>query len=304
MTTQHPTVTAAPPEPGARPRVTLWRRFRRNRVGVVGLTLLSALIAAALLAPLLAPHDPFKSIPNAAGRIERLQSPSPRHWLGTDHLGRDVFSRILYGAQVSLAVGFAATLITVGFGVLVGSIAGYFGGRVDAILMRITDVVLAFPILVLLIALAAVTRPTLWGVMVTIGMVFWTRSARIVRGEFLRLRETLFVQAAVASGATAPRIITKHILVNAISPIVVDATLRVAYAILLEATLSFIGVGLQEPTPSWGRMLNAASSLSILDGKPWLWLAPGLAIVVTTLSINFVGDALRDAIDPKLRPAR
>jgi peptide/nickel transport system permease protein len=170
--------------------------------------------------------------------------------------------------------------------------------------MRITDVVLAFPILVLLIALAAVTRPTLWGVMVTIGMVFWTRSARIVRGEFLRLRETLFVQAAVASGATAPRIITKHILVNAISPIVVDATLRVAYAILLEATLSFIGVGLQEPTPSWGRMLNAASSLSILDGKPWLWLAPGLAIVVTTLSINFVGDALRDAIDPKLRPAR
>jgi peptide/nickel transport system permease protein len=294
-----PAVSAVTVRPGA----SLWKRFSRNRVGVFGLIVLSLLILAAVLAPVIAPYGPSESIPAPSGRIERLQNPSWRHWLGTDHLGRDVWSRVLYGAQVSLSVGLAATLITVGVGVLIGSLAGYFGGRVDMVLMRVTDVVLSFPILVLLIALAAVMRPTLWGVMVTIGLVFWTRTARIVRGEFLRLRESLFVQAAVAGGAAPRRIITRHILVNAFSPIVVDATLRVAYAILLEATLSFLGIGLQEPTPSWGRMLNAASSLSVLEGKPWLWLAPGMAIILTTLSINFVGDGLRDALDPKLRGA-
>ncbi len=287
-----------------RPGASLWTRFGRNRIGVFGLAVLGLLVLAAVLAPLVAPYEPGESIPAPSGRVERLQNPSPRHWLGTDHLGRDVWSRVLHGARVSLSVGLAATLITVGVGVLIGSIAGYFGGRVDMVLMRITDVVLAFPVLVLLIALAAVMRPTLGGVMVTIGLVFWTRTARIVRGEFLRLRVSLFVQAAGAGGAAPRRIITRHILVNAFSPIVVAATLRVAYAILLEATLSFLGIGLQEPTPSWGRMLNAASSLSVLEGKPWLWLAPGMAIILTTLSINFVGDALRDATDPKMRGVR
>jgi peptide/nickel transport system permease protein len=290
--------------PTVRPAASLWKRFSRHQVGVFGLIVLGLLVLAAALAPLIAPYGPAESVPTPSGRIERLQNPTARHWLGTDHLGRDVWSRVLYGTRVSLSVGLAATLITVGVGVLIGSLAGYFGGRVDAVLMRVTDVVLSFPVLVLLIALAAVMRPTLWGVMVTIGLVFWTRTARIVRGEFLRLRESLFVQAAIAGGASAGRIITRHILVNAVSPIVVDATLRVAYAILLEATLSFLGIGLQEPTPSWGRMLNAASSLSVLEGKPWLWLAPGAAIILTTLSINFVGDALRDAIDPRLRGAR
>jgi peptide/nickel transport system permease protein len=168
-------------------------------------------------------------------------------------------------------------------------------------LMRIVDIILAFPTIFLLIIISSVVRPSITNVMFIIGLIFWTRSARIVRGEFLKLREMAFVEAAISIGVQPQRIILNHLLPNSISPIIVDGTLRIAYAILLEATLSFLGLGVQEPTPSWGRMLNQATSISVLDGRPWLWLPPGLAILLTVLSINFVGDALRDAIDPRLK---
>ena len=282
----------------------LFRRFCRNRAGAVGLAVIAALIFVAAFARYLAPYDPYQPIADVGGQVVQYQDPSLRHWLGTDTLGRDLLSRLIYGTRVSLEVGLAATLFTVVIGVVIGSLAGYAGGWVDVVLMRLTDVILAFPIVVLLIALSTIMRPTLIGVIVTIALVFWTRTARIVRGEFLRLREMPFVHAAVASGASSPRIVVRHILRNTVSPIVVDATLRVAYAVLLEATLSFLGIGLQEPTPSWGRMLISATSLSVLSEKPWLWLAPGVAIILTVLAINFVGDALRDALDPTLQQLR
>jgi peptide/nickel transport system permease protein len=167
--------------------------------------------------------------------------------------------------------------------------------------MRLTDTVLCFPVLFLLIALSSMVNPSIWNTMLIIGLVFWTRTARIVRSEFLKLREMTFTLAAVSTGVQSWRIISRHLLPNAVSPIIVDATLRVAYAILLEAALSFMGIGLQEPIPSWGKMLNQATSITTLDKRPWLWIPPGLAILITVLSINFVGDALRDAIDPKLK---
>ena len=303
-------IDSAAPSQGTRSARTLRRpasvfhRFRRNRAGLVGLAVMTALILIAVLAPYLAPFNPYAPIADVNGQVVQYQDPSPRHWLGTDTLGRDMLSRLIYGTRVSLEVGLTATFITVAIGIVIGALAGYSGGWTDVVLMRITDVILAFPIVVLLIALAAIMRPTLIGVIITIALVFWTRTARIVRGEFLRLREMPFVQAAVASGASSTRIVIRHILRNTFSPIVVDATLRVAYVVLLEATLSFLGIGLQEPTPSWGRMLIAATSLSILSEKPWLWLAPGMAIILTVLAINFVGDALRDALDPTLQHLR
>lgn len=277
------------------------RRFRRNLFGMVGLAIVVLLVLVAVFAPYIAPYDPDEPIPTPEGRIKRWQPPSTRHWLGTDSIGRDMLSRVIFGTRVSLSVGLVATLICSGVGIAIGSLGGYFGGWVDSILMRFTDTVLCFPVLFLLIALSTVVNPSILNTMLIIGLVFWTRTARIVRGEFLRLREMTFTEAAVSTGVPSGRIIVRHLLPNAVSPIIVDATLRVAYAILLEAALSFMGIGLQEPIPSWGKMLNQATSISTLDGRPWLWVPPGLAILMTVLSINFVGDALRDAIDPKLK---
>jgi peptide/nickel transport system permease protein len=275
-------------------------RLRRNRFGVVGLLILGVLVLISVFAPLIAPYDPNMPIPDEQGKYVRWQPPSQRHLLGTDSIGRDVLSRIIFATRISLSAGVIATLIATGVGVLIGSLAGYFGGWVDSILMRLTDVVLAFPVIFLLIVLAAMVRPSIVNVFLIIGLVYWTRTARIVRGEFLKLREMAFIEAATALGVTPGRTIVYHLLPNAVSPIVVAATLRVAYAILLEATLSFLGIGVQEPTPSWGRMLNQATAISVLDKRPWLWAPPGLAILLTVLAINFVGDALRDAVDPRL----
>lgn len=280
--------------------VTVAQRFCRNRFGLIGLVTLCFMILVAILAPLVSPYPPDKPIADAQGRYARWQEPSHRHLFGTDSIGRDLFSRVVYGTRVSLSVGLVATFIATSIGVLVGVLSGYFGGIIDSILMRLTDAVLAFPVIFLLIVLSALVTPSIFNVMLIIGLVFWTSTARIVRSEFLKLREMAFVEAAVALGLPSWRVILFHLLPNAVSAIIVAATLRVAYAILLEATLSFLGIGVQEPTPSWGRMLQQATAISILDKRPWLWVPPGLSILVTVLSINFVGDALRDAIDPRL----
>ena len=277
------------------------RRLRKNIYGMVGLVILVALVIVAILAPYIAPYDPNLPIPGPDGKSRRWQPPSDQHVLGTDSIGRDVLSRVIFASRVSLMVGLVATIITVTIGIVIGSLAGFFGGWVDTALMRFTDTILCFPVIFLCIALATMIRPSIINVMLIIGLVYWTRTARIVRAEFLKLREMDFCQAAVALGAKPGRIIVRHLLPNAISPIIVDATLRVAYAILMEATLSFLGVGVQEPIPSWGRMLHQATSISVLDGRAWLWVPPGIAILITVLSINFLGDALRDAMDPKLK---
>jgi peptide/nickel transport system permease protein len=279
------------------------KRYRRNAFGLLGLGLVVILVLVAVFAPLISPYDPYEPIPNLDGKIKKWQPPSTRHLLGTDSIGRDMLTRVIYGTRVSLSVGFVATMICSAVGTIVGSLAGYFGGWIDAILMRFTDTVLCFPVLFLLIALSASVDPSILNTMLIIGLVFWTRTARIVRGEFLRLRQMCFTEAAISVGVTPVRIILRHLLPNAVSPIIVDATLRVAYAILLEAALSFMGIGLQEPIPSWGKMMNQATSITTLNNRLWLWIPPGMAILITVLAINFVGDALRDAIDPKLKPA-
>jgi len=250
--------------------------------------------AVALCAPLLAPYDP------AAYDVKQiLLAPGPQHWFGTDQLGRDVLSRMLYGARISMAVGFVSVGIAVLLGTLIGTLAGYYGGRVDELLMRFVDLMLNFPRLFLLLTLIALLRPSIWVIMAVIGFTGWMGLARLVRGEILSLREREFVQGARALGAADARIMVKHILPNALVPVLVSATLGVAGAILTESGLSFLGLGVQPPTPSWGNIL--------IDGKAnieiawWLSAFPGLAILATVLAYNLLGEGLRDALDPRLR---
>ncbi|MFQ5846428.1 MAG: ABC transporter permease [Candidatus Methylomirabilales bacterium] len=252
----------------------------------------------ALLSPLLSPYDPYQ-IP------ERLQAfsllpPQADHWLGTDLLGRDLLSRILYGARVSLVVGIVVELIVTPVGVTIGLFAGYFGGRIDAILMRITDAVMAFPALVLAIALTAVLeRPGLLSVIIVLTAVRWTTTARLVRGQVLSLREAEHIAAVTALGAGKGRIIFRHLLPNCLAPILVAMSFGVASNILSEAGLGFLGLGVQPPTVSWGSLL--AEGAVYLTVKPWLCIFPGLAITGTVLGFHVLGDGLRDVLDPRLR---
>ncbi len=278
----------------------VWRKLRRNQFALLGAIMLLFMVAIALLADVIAPYDPYEMHTDQHGRFVRWQDPSSRHWLGTDAVGRDVISRLIHGARVSLGVGVGATGIAICIGVLIGATAGYFGGWVDNVLMRITDTVICFPVFFLVITLATLLRPNVFNVIAIIGVVYWTRTSRMVRGEFLKLRELDFIEAARALGVPTMRTIWRHLLPNAVSPIVVSATLMIAQAILTEASLSFLGVGVQQPMASWGNMLEEATSVTVLRTKPWLWIPPGVAILVTVLSINFLGDGLRDAIDPKL----
>jgi peptide/nickel transport system permease protein len=271
-----------------------WRQFRRNRLAVAGGVVVALLAALALLAPVLAPYDP------AAYDVKQiLLAPSPAHWFGTDQLGRDVLSRMLFGARISMAVGFISVGIAVLLGTLIGTLAAYYGGRVDEALMRFVDLMLNFPRFFLLLTLIALLRPSIWVIMAVIGFTGWMGLARLVRGEILSLREREFVQGARALGAPDARIMFRHILPNALVPVLVSATLGVAAAILTESGLSFLGLGVQPPTPSWGNIL--------IDGKAnieiawWLSLFPGLAILVTVLAYNLLGEGLRDALDPRLR---
>jgi len=272
------------------------RHFKRNRVALAGLAVIVALYLAALLAPLIAPHDPI-----AIGDLVEtgFLPPSSEYWLGTDRFGRDVFSRILYGARISLSIGFVATAISVTVGLLLGAVAGYLGGRVDAVLMRFTDMVLAFPRLILLILVVALFEPSLSVIIIVLGLTQWPGTTRIVRGDVLSLREREFIDAARALGMSGPRIILRHLVPNVLAPVIVAATLGIGNTIVLEAGLSFLGLGVPEPTPSWGKMVAEGSE--VLFNAWWLATFPGLAIVVTVLAFNLVGDGLRDALDPRLR---
>jgi peptide/nickel transport system permease protein len=279
--------------------VYAWRRFRKNKLAMFGMAFVALLILTAVFGPLIAPYDPFISIRNEAGNFSALEAPSSRHILGTDSLGRDVLSRMIYAGRVSLSVGLVAVAIAVGIGMILGSLAGFYGGWVDTLIMRIVDVVICFPVLFLIITISTLLKPSIYNAMIVIGFVQWTRTARLVRGEILRVREYEFVEASRALGARDGRMILRHVVPNIMAPVVVQATLQTAQAILTEASLSFLGVGVQQPIPSWGNMLNEAMSLTVLAGKIWIWLPPGLAILLTVLSINFLGDGLRDALDPK-----
>ena len=277
-----------------RPRRRWVHAFVRHRLAVAGLVILALLGLAAVFAPVVATHDPYK-----VDLLAAAEGPSRAHWLGTDEVGRDVFSRIVYGARVSLSVGLVAVTIYTAIGVLLGAVSGYFGGFVDSVIQRLTDTVMCFPTLVIIIAAVSITGPSIWNVMLILGLLSWPGTCRLVRGQFLSIREQEFVEAARAAGASDIRLIFRHVLPNATAPVIVSATFGVAAAILTEAGLSFLGLGVQPPTASWGNMINLAQSATILQQMPWLWAPPGILIAVAVLSINFVGDGLRDAMDPR-----
>src|SRR5690625_1637401 len=271
------------------------RKFMKNKLAVIGAISLFIISILALLAPYIAPYDPlYQDISN------KLAPPSKEAWMGTDHFGRDIFKRLLHGARVSLSVGFLAMLFSVTIGVLVGSIAGYYGGKIDAFLTRLVDVLISFPNIFLLIALIGIFRPGIDILILILGTLGWMGVARLVRGEFLSLRTREYVLAARTIGMKDAAIIFKHILPNAIGPIIVVATLSVGNIIIAESTLSFLGLGIQPPTPSWGNMLQAAQDYTVMKTAWWYPLFPGLMILITVLSLNFVGDGLRDAFDPNL----
>lgn len=251
------------------------------------------LFVLSLLAPWLTPYQP-----DAIDAWRVLMPPSPQHWLGTDELGRDVLTRLLFGARISLKVGFVAVGIAVATGTAIGLFAGYYGGWADTLLMRLVDVMLCFPTFFLILAVIAMLEPSIWYIMIVIGLTGWMGVARLVRAEVLSLREREFVMAARGLGASDARIILRHILPNALSPVLVSATLGVAGAILTESALSFLGIGVQPPTPSWGNILT--SGKDYIEFAWWLSLFPGLAILVTVLSYNLVGEGIRDALDPRL----
>jgi ABC-type dipeptide/oligopeptide/nickel transport system permease subunit len=272
----------------------VWARLRRDTRAIIGLTVVLLLVATALAAPLVAGHDPTH-----IDLMDQLQRPSLAHWMGTDLQGRDIWARLVYGARISLAVGLISQGIALVLGVTLGLIAGFYGRWVDEAVMRLADITLAFPTLLLLIAMAAALQPSLTTVFVTIGVVGWAGMARLVRGQVLVVRQLEFVQAARALGARNLRIIAQHLLPNVVSPVVIAATLGMAGAIMAEAALSFLGLGVQPPTPSWGSMIADARDLSQLRNAPWTSVFPGLAIGATVLGFNLLGDALRDALDPR-----
>ena len=276
-------------------RSLAWRRFLKHRLALIGVVVVLSIVLMALFAPWLAPHDP-----NHIDLMLAREGPSSGHLLGVDLVGRDVLSRLIYGARVSLSVGLGAVAIYVMIGMILGCVAGYFGGWVDMLVSRLIDAVLSFPVLMLILVVVGVLGPSLINLMLVLGLLGWPEVARIVRGQTLAVREELYVLSSEAAGADSRRIILKDVLPNIMSPLIVNATFGVARAILIEAGLSFLGMGVQPPTASWGNMLNDAQSLSILESMPWMWVPPGLMIFIATISINFVGDGLRDALDPKL----
>lgn len=298
MTTETATLSpATPPEPESLGRLVL-RRFLKHRLAVLAVAILGLLIAGVVFAPL-SSYSPTEQKP-----AEYFRPPSAGHWFGTDELGRDIFTRILYGGQISLAVGLLSTLLTFTIGVIVGALAGYYGGWLDNLLMRLTDAFLTFPTIFVLILLGAFLRdqPIPWlknsvlVVIVIIAALSWMWPARLVRGLFLVLRERDFVAASRALGAGDLRLIFFHILPNCLGPILVNATLQMAFAIITESGLSYLGFGVQPPTPTWGNILETAQKQ--VFRAPWLAVFPGLMIFITVMSINYIGDGLRDALDP------
>jgi peptide/nickel transport system permease protein len=272
----------------------LRKRFGKNRMAVAGGVIVILLFAVSLLAPWLAPYDP-----NAIDLKHVLAPPSGGHPFGTDPLGRDVLSRMIWGAGISLKVGFVATGIAILIGTILGALSGYYGRWVDAVIMRFVDIMLCFPTFFLILAVIAILEPSIWNIMIVIGLTGWMGVTRLVRADFISLKERDFVQAARAIGAGDLRIIFLHILPNAMASVLVTATLGVAGAILTESALSFLGIGVQPPTPSWGNILTAGKDN--IDIAWWLSFYPGLAILITVLGSNLLGEGIRDALDPRLR---
>jgi peptide/nickel transport system permease protein len=268
------------------------RRLRRHKPALVSVAVLAVASALCAAAPLIAPYG-FDAIDLSSIR----QAPSATHWMGTDDLGRDLFTRVLYGGRVSLLIGLIAALVATLIGSCIGLVAGYYGGRIDSVLMRSADAAYAIPTLPLLIVLSSYASGVVVALPLIIGLLSWMATARVVRGEVLTLKTMPWVEAARSIGATNTRILFRHILPNAIGPVVVGATLAVGNAIVLESSLSFLGLGVQPPTPTWGNMLQDAQTT--MATKPWLTIFPGLAILLVVLSINFLGDGLQDAFDPK-----
>ncbi|NLW17582.1 MAG: ABC transporter permease [Firmicutes bacterium] len=283
-------------ERGLSPAQVAWKRFKKNRLAMWAGGVIILLVLMAIAAPLIAPY------PRDQGDLsKRFSKPSREHWLGTDDMGRDVLTRLIYGAQASLAVGLVSTGISIVIGVTLGAISGYFGGLVDNLIMRLVDIFMCFPFFLMAIVMAAVLGPGIRTVMLVSGVLSWPGLARIVRAEVLAIKEREFVEAARALGLSAPSIIWHHILPNVFAVLVVYATLGIAGGILGEAGLSYLGLGVKPPQPSWGNMLHMAQNFTALTNYPWLWIPAGIMNLLTVLSINVLGDGLRDALDPKLR---
>lgn len=272
------------------------RIFGKNKLALVGFILLMLFIILSILAPVITPYDRDAI---DLGMIET--APSREHLLGTDELGRDVLTRLLYGGRVSLGVGLAATVLQLVIGVTLGAIAGYYGGVADSIIMRLVDIMMCFPFFVIAISMAAIMEPGVVSLVIIIGILQWTNIARIVRVEILSLKQREFIEAGRVLGLNSFEMITRHLLPNLLAPLIVYTTLAIANGILLEAGLSFLGMGVRQPQPSWGNMLTAAQSMRVLQSQWWLWMPPGLMVFLTVLSINFLGDGLRDGLDPKLK---
>lgn len=271
-----------------------WNRFKKNRTALAGGAIVAGVFLTAVTAPLLSPYDPaFIDV----GKI--LIPPGPGHLLGTDELGRDVLSRMIWGARISLLVGFVAVGISILIGILIGAVSGYYGGRVDNVLMQFVDIMLSIPTFFLILAVIAIVEPNIWNIMIVIGITSWMGVARLVRGQFLVLKEMDFVTAARAMGARDQRMIFFHILPNALSPVYVSAVLGVAGAILVESSLSFLGLGVQPPTPSWGSIITAGKDS--MEIAWWLSVFPGMAILLTVLGYNLLGEGLQDALNPRLK---
>lgn len=272
------------------------RRFMRHKLAMTGLIVFLVITLMAIFAPVVTQYDP-----NQIDLRARSQPPSLDHWLGTDRTGRDIYTRTVYAGRISLLVGVLAVAISVAIALVLGSCAGFFGGLTDSIIMRFTDVMMTFPPVVIFVAVAAAAGPGLRNTILVIGLLFWMVPCRLVRAKILSVRETEYITAARAIGVPTGRIVRVHAIPNVLDVIIVYATLGIANAILLEAGLSFLGVGIQPPTSSWGNMLNVARNINTLESEPWLWIPPGIAIVLTVLAVNLIGDGLRDALDPRTR---
>ncbi len=283
----------APEAPVRLRKNSAWARFFRHRLALFGVSTIALLVLFCAVGPWLLPFDD-----TSVDIIARFKPPfSGEHWLGTDQLGRDMLARLLTAGRISLAVGFGSMILSMCIGVLVGLMAGYYGGKIGAVLMRFVDAVLCFPVIFLLLALAAFIKPSVSSIIFLLAATGWMEVARIVEGQIRSLRERDYAVASLALGASDARIMFKELLPNAVAPIVVAATLNVAHAILMESYISFLGYGIQPPIPSWGNMLGSAQSY--LESAPWLAILPGLMIALAVTSINFIGDGLRDALDPR-----
>ncbi|MBS4178503.1 oligopeptide ABC transporter permease [Lederbergia citrea] len=271
-----------------------FRKFTKNKLALIGAIVLIIIILLCVFAPWVAPMDPDKT-----SLAKKLAAPGKEFWLGSDRFGRDIFARLLYGGRISLLVGFASVAGALVIGTTIGALAGYYGGIIDAILMRFVDIVISIPTLFLLITIVTIFQPSVDKLIIIFAVTSWTGTARLVRGEFLTLRSREFVLASRTIGTRPSKIIFSHILPNAMGPIIVAATLLIGGVILSEAALSYLGLGIQPPTPSWGNMLEDAQSFTVMKKAPWYPAFPGLLILITVLCFNFVGDGLRDALDPK-----